>query len=246
MTSPDGVTWTIRQSPNDNNWASICYGTGAGGAGVFVAVASGGTGGDRNRAMTSPDGITWTSQTTPAQLAAWVSVVHNNGRFAAVAAGGADQRVMNTLDYGVTWTSQTPTGSVGIRWASITWGLGQYVAVAFNGTAGSTSRVLTSSTGTGSWTLRTAASTNAWRAVAFGNSTFVSVASSGSGDRVMTSTTGTGGWTSQASAADNAWSSVCFGPNLWVAVSADGASRIMTSNDNGVTWVLRQGPPDIE
>ena len=44
MTSPDGVTWTIRTSAADNDWRSVTYGNG-----VFVAVAITGTG---NRVMT--------------------------------------------------------------------------------------------------------------------------------------------------------------------------------------------------
>jgi hypothetical protein len=45
MTSPDGINWTIRTSPADINWNSVTYGNG-----LFVAVASTGTG---NRVMTS-------------------------------------------------------------------------------------------------------------------------------------------------------------------------------------------------
>jgi hypothetical protein len=39
-----------------------------------------------------------------------------------------------------------------------------------------------------SWTARSAASTNSWMAVAYGNSEFVAVSNSGTGNRVMTST----------------------------------------------------------
>ena len=44
MTSPDGITWTIRTSP-DSGWTSVAYGDG-----LFVAVSYTGTG---NRVMTS-------------------------------------------------------------------------------------------------------------------------------------------------------------------------------------------------
>ena len=44
MSSPDGITWTIRTSAADNDWRSVAYGNG-----MFVAVASSGTG---NRVMT--------------------------------------------------------------------------------------------------------------------------------------------------------------------------------------------------
>jgi len=45
MTSPDGITWTIRTSAADNSWWSVAYGDG-----LFVAVSRSGTG---NRVMTS-------------------------------------------------------------------------------------------------------------------------------------------------------------------------------------------------
>ncbi len=50
-----GVNWISRNTPAaDNNWNSVTYGNG-----LFVAVATSGTG---NRVMTSPDGTTWTPE----------------------------------------------------------------------------------------------------------------------------------------------------------------------------------------
>ena len=46
MTSPDGITWTVRQSAADNMWNCVAYGNG-----LFVAVSADGTG---NRVMTAP------------------------------------------------------------------------------------------------------------------------------------------------------------------------------------------------
>ena len=45
MTSPDGITWTLRTSAADNAWRGVTYANG-----IFVAVASSGIG---NRVMTS-------------------------------------------------------------------------------------------------------------------------------------------------------------------------------------------------
>jgi hypothetical protein len=50
MTSPDGITWTIRASAADNDWFSVAWG-GPAGAQKFVAVATSGTG---DRVMTAP------------------------------------------------------------------------------------------------------------------------------------------------------------------------------------------------
>jgi hypothetical protein len=58
ITSPDGITWTPRTSPDNIQWISVTYGNG-----VFVAVGCGtacGDAGGANSIMTSPDGITWT------------------------------------------------------------------------------------------------------------------------------------------------------------------------------------------
>jgi hypothetical protein len=57
MTSPDGITWTIRTSAADNNWFGLTYGNG-----LFVATSITGTG---NRIMISQDGINWTCRNVP-------------------------------------------------------------------------------------------------------------------------------------------------------------------------------------
>ena len=87
MTSPDGITWTIRVSAADNDWYSVAYG-----GGLFVAVAATGTG---NRVMTSPDGITWTIRVSAADRV-WRSVAYGGGLFVAVAATGTGNRVMTS------------------------------------------------------------------------------------------------------------------------------------------------------
>jgi hypothetical protein len=47
MTSPDGITWTIRTSAADNGWLSVCWSPERG---LFCAVSITGTG---NRVMNS-------------------------------------------------------------------------------------------------------------------------------------------------------------------------------------------------
>jgi hypothetical protein len=93
------------------------------------------------------------------------------------------------------------------------------------------------------WTARAAASTNAWRSVAYGNGLFVAVSTDGVGNRVMTSPDGLN-WTSRTSAADNIWFSVAYGNGLFVAVANSGVgNRVMTSPD-GVTWTSRVSAAD--
>ncbi|QNI89551.1 hypothetical protein [Synechococcus sp. ROS8604] len=56
MTSADGRSWSLRQTPANNNWTWVCW---APELGLLVAVASSGTG---NRVMTSSDALTWTAR----------------------------------------------------------------------------------------------------------------------------------------------------------------------------------------
>lgn len=62
MTSPNGVTWTLRTTPLDRAWECVRW---VPFLGLFVAGAiNGGVFGDTHRIMTSPDGINWTARTT--------------------------------------------------------------------------------------------------------------------------------------------------------------------------------------
>ena len=222
MTSPDGITWTLRTSAALNEWMSVTYGNG-----LFVAVARTGTG---NRVMTSPDGITWTARASAADND-WWSVTYGNGLFVAVSTTGSGNRVMTSPD-GITWTARASAANNG--WRSVTYGNGLFVAVARTGTG---NRVMTSPNGI-NWTARASAADNEWMSVTYSNGLFVAVASSGTGNRVMTSPDGIT-WTARTSAADNDWRSVTYGSGYFVATASSGSgNRVMTS-PNGVTWTLR-------
>ena len=207
-----GDTWTIRTSAADTDWESVTYG-----AGLFVAVASFGSG---NRVMTSPDGESWTGRNAAANNY-WRSVTYGAGLFVAVASGG-DDRVMTSPD-GEDWTGRTAAAAN--AWLSVTYGAGLFVAVA---ASGSGNRVMTSPDGI-NWTSQSSAADNSWQSVTYGNSTFVAVAASGSGNRVMTSPDGED-WTIRTPAADNSWYSVTYSAGLFVAVASSGTgNRVMTS-----------------
>jgi hypothetical protein len=126
---------------------------------------------------------------------------------------------------GVIWTART--ASAANSWQSVTYGDGQFVAVAYDGT----NKVMTSPDGT-TWTSQTSPSSD-WNAVTFGEGTFVAVGT----NSVMTSTNGTS-WTSRTSAQANTWYSVAYGEGTFVAVSEAGTNRVMTSPD-GTTWTVR-------
>lgn len=118
--------------PADLDWRGVAFGNG-----VFVAVASSGTG---TRVMTSSDGLTW----TPRQSATdsdWNAVTFHNNLFVAV---GTDA-VMTSTD-GISWTAVTaPLG----YWDSVVGCNGTYVATSTIGA----SYVMYSTSPSSSWTV---------------------------------------------------------------------------------------------
>ena len=119
-------------------------------------------------------------------------------------------------------------------WHSITYGGGQFVAVAFSGAR----RIMTSADGI-VWTTRVAPEQNYWWSVTYGDGLFVAVAITGT-NRIMTSPDGVN-WTTQAAPEQNSWHSVTYGNGLFVAVAESGENRVMTSPD-GVNWTPQAAP----
>jgi hypothetical protein len=209
--------WTLRTNPS-SSWRSIAYGNG-----VFVAGA-GNNGGPY--VMTSPDGVTWTASPEATALS-WVDIAYGAGLFVALVGDGSGYFVKTSPD-GITWTARTsPTN----QWQSITYGGGQFVAVAVAGT----NRVMTSPDGI-TWTARSASQANPWYDVIYAGGMFVAVTYSGT-NRVMTSPNGIT-WTNRTAAEANNWLSVAYGDGLFVAVASTGTNRVMTSPD-GITWTAR-------
>lgn len=112
MTSPDGITWTSRNTASNQDWRAICYG-----GGQFVAVCSGAT------TMTSPDGITWAAHTAAANKV-WVSVAYGNGIYVAVADIATSSQVMWSSD-GATWNLVSLPDAVQVQ--SVSFGNGQFI-----------------------------------------------------------------------------------------------------------------------
>ena len=122
MVSDDGITWTLHNAVEQNEWYGVAYGDGK-----FVASAYNDSSGSSNqRIMTSSDGITWTFQT--ALAGGWYAVTYGNGLFVAVAPSGTYAAM--TSSNATAWTSRTvPSGA----WFSVTFGNGMHIAVAYNG-----------------------------------------------------------------------------------------------------------------
>ncbi len=238
MSSTNGIDW-VNQACPDSRWRSVAYGEE-----TWVAVGAGTDPEDSDRSMISVDnGVSWslrqTSTGSDSQIFASVTYSPADNIWVAVASGGVGNWLM-TSPTGDVWTVISPP--VRVRWQSVAYGNGIFVAVAWTSPTGTGNLVMTSNNGL-SWTQRTAAADNEWRGVCFGNNLFVAVASSGSGNRVMTSSSGTT-WTIRTSAADYFWSSVTFGNGLYVAVATSGTGdRVMVSSD-GITWSTQQSAAD--
>lgn len=148
VTSPDGVTWTIRHS-GFSYLRAISHG-----AGQFVAVGSTGI-------LTSLDnGVTWNvaAGTTHYYLNA---IAYGEGLFVA----GSGKTFLSSPD-GVTWTPHASGGTDNI--VGITYGNGLFVVVGAEGT------IVTSPDGV-AWTQRNTGTTQDLNSVAYGSGQFVAV-----------------------------------------------------------------------
>lgn|GEM_PF-1763021 len=132
------------------------------------------------------------------------------------------------------WVSRTAPANSG--WSAITYGNGQFVALAYIGDTASC--VMTSPDGN-AWTLRSAPAQKSWWSVTYGNGLYVAVGSGGTSQQVMTSPDGIS-WTLQNTPEQNDWQSVTYGNGLFVAVAPHGLAykQVMTSPD-GINWTLR-------
>ncbi len=228
-TSPDGITWTQRNSTADANWQSVCW---SAETGLFVMVA-------QNRVATSPDGINWTARSCP--TGAWYNViwVKEKSLFVSVAWAYAptNKAVMTSPD-GITWTAQTTPNNN--QWMSVTYSPSLNLFVAVSGATASsqfvTSCVMTSPDAI-NWTMRTGAAAYRWYYVAWSPTLgiFAAVARTSSTNSVMTSTDGIN-WTSRTTP-NMSYNTIIWIPeqSMFVAVTSGGSYAAIYSKD-GVNW----------
>lgn len=227
------LTWTLQTSPNDSSWQDVTYGNG-----LFVAVASAGTG---DRVMTSPDGVNWTAATASVANVVWISVAYGAGTFVAVSRSGD---VMRSSD-GITWTSG---GSTGFDTRAVSFGNNMFVAVGLQ-----SPRIKTSPDGT-TWTTASWAGTqplNQWYAGAFGNNMFVAAGAprGAVADSAYSDAAG-GQWNPSnhvygtAGVPLHQWNDITYAAGTFVAVGQRAVGyRAMTST-NGADWTDQVTPVD--
>ena len=239
MTSPDGITWTPRNTPNVTEvaaWYGITYGNG-----VFVAVGDNPTQA-QNNIMTSTDGITWTLRQSLGSRGSFISfrkVVHGGSTILAVGTIGGFVYINYSTDNGTTWNyipGLFPLyGSALGEPFDVAYGNNTFVlAAAKDGSA-----QFGISTDAMNWTYNSIPQLGSYYGIAFGNNTFVAVRGnlniSSEGDKVLTSTNNGVSWTERTATEPNNWKAISFGGGLFVALSEDGTNRAMFSQD-GISW----------
>ncbi|TXK83997.1 X2-like carbohydrate binding domain-containing protein [Paenibacillus sp. N3.4] len=210
VTSPDGITWTARQSLS-NGMRDRLYGVSYG-KGVYVAV------GWYGAIFSSSDGVSWIRRNT-GPTSDLYGVSYGAGNFVGVGYCGL---LVKSVD-GKNWSfvnSGTSKWLKRIRFLN-----NNFVVVGESGT------ILTSGDGS-SWTSRSSGKTEALSDVANGKGIYAAVGDKGT---IITSSN-LSAWTSSSSGVTVDLIGITYGNNQFVAVGRDGT--ILTSSD-GVTWSTR-------
>lgn len=197
------------------------------GNGVFVAVASSGTG-----CSSSTDGINWTSRTMPGTGYLWSDVTFSGSIFCATALNAVSTVcVVATSSDGATWTQRTTP----FNWANIAYGAGVFATNAYT----PTTTTLTGGTSPDgvTWTVRNSLNTNTnYNSLAFGNGVFVGTSSTLNGattsGRAISSTDGFT-WSSYVLPATTTWQGVDFSNGKFFAWTGTTTTATTT---NGTTW----------
>ena len=246
LTSPDGATWTKRDSglPLSDSlsaWYSSLNGL-TYANNLFVAVGKGGT------LITSPDGVTWTKRTSGTDSDLY-GVAYGNGVFVAV---GGDTSSSSTHTYvvltspdGITWT-KTVSGT-SYELLGVAYGEGLFVAVGFD-QENNDARIFSSPDGI-TWTERNHEHKWPLRGLAYGNGHFVAVGSPDmDGCSILSSSDGITWFKRTAElvssigsltiVAHTFFEAVTYGNGIFVVTGVMG--DVFTSTD-AVTWTGKSG-----
>jgi hypothetical protein len=183
MTSPDGVTWTLRSiGASIDDWGEVVW---APELSLFVTVGNKGSDGNAV-AATSPDGITWTVRTTTLGITTGTvaSLAWSGSLFVAVYRSSSATAIMTSPD-GITWTGRDK-GSTSVAY-DVCWAGDKFV-IPLASPTDTTKAILTSPDGI-TWTQQiTPGGDRDWYGIAYnGTDKLVAVGGTGVGGRVMTS-----------------------------------------------------------
>lgn len=229
MTSTNAIDWTLQDAGATNNsavWWSITHGGPTGGQ-LFVAVSVQG-----QRLMTSPDGITWTPQAVPSSNR-WFHVDWDNSQFVALGNTGTANRVMTSPD-GITWTLRiTPNLTSNVVTKSLVSNVATVTTSTPHGM--SVGNMLVNVAGVDATFNVGSISRPGVTITAVTSNTLSYIRTAANVDPTDVSPVGT-------VSSDPQWTNLAYGSGVWVATARDGFTRIMTSSDNGVSWVARSHP----
>jgi hypothetical protein len=216
LTSPDGITWTLRNSGLVYLLNSVTYG-----GSQYVAVGQAGT------ILTSPDGFGWTARQSKTQYLL-NAVTFGNSQFVAVSQGlsltaSEVSTTIHTSPNGINWT-QLNSGT-GSPLYSAAFGGSLFVVVGYGGA------ILTSDDGV-TWTIRNSGTTSNLHSVTYGDSKFVVV---GQGGTILTSPDGIN-WTVESSGTTTQLMAITYGASQFVAT---GYIRTVLTSPDGKTWTTR-------
>lgn len=223
-TSTDGLTWTSRTLSTSANWEA-----GAFGAGIHVITAFG-----TSTYATSTNGITWTTRSFGVS-GNWLQVAFGAGLFVAVrvlTASPFNAQPWTSTD-GISWT-QRSFANANIQSSEALKFANNAFVMTTNGNPGGYS------TNGITWVDLVMPANDPWKALAFGNSTWVSVVQGK--QRTGTSADGLN-WTNQGDIAPSIqqWRTMAFGVGLFAMVGT-GSTSAAASTTNGITWTARTLP----
>jgi hypothetical protein len=196
MTSPDGITWTAKTTPQTNTpWRDVAYGNG-----LFVATASSGT---RRFMFSSDDGESWNLCSTVVNKT-FNSIAFGQGVFLAVI-NAFDTKAYYSED-GDTWTALTASFT-SAPLLEVYYANGTFVALKSVG-----SNLMTLASINDSWAENTTIGSQVWKSIAYGSGRWVIVANT---ETVIASSPDLIGWVAETSAATSL-STVVYGSDKFV------------------------------
>lgn len=213
LSSPDGVTWTLRSLPSAAQWTHVTYANG-----LFIATRADSA---NTIAKSSDGGATWSSTTMPS-TAIWSSVAYGSGVWIAVSTTGATAK---SADAG-SWTASTAASISSV--SDVAYGGGKFIAVG----TGANASVGTYDGTNLTWSNSALPSSQTWAGIAYGNGMFIATYSGGA---AMTSNNGSS-WTASATA--TGFSNIGYGNGLFF-LAGPGSSSIGYTSTNGTTWSSR-------